>query len=116
MGLAWKIGEFSLVQDVKSKNISCMWFDKESNQLFRLNSPQCPDIDWGQRRPGNVVNYDEKFVFQYHSKCPVLSSAGNIDYPIVIKRRNASGKANEASLFMILTCLVIVIVVIVGRA
>jgi len=116
MGLAWKIGEFSLVQDVKSKNISCMWFDKESNQMFRLNSPQCPDIDWGQRRPGNVVNYDEKFVFQYYSKCPVLSSAGNIDYPIVIKRRNAPGKSNEASLFMILTCLVIVIVAIVRRA
>ena len=109
MGLVWKIGEFFLVQDVKTKNISCIWFDKQSNQLFRLNSPQCPDIDWGQRRPGNDVNYDEKFVFQYYSKCPVLSSTGNINYPIVKKRRNASGRFNKASLFMIVTCLLIVI-------
>jgi len=109
MGLAWKLGEFSLVQDVKTKNISCMWFDELSNQLFRLNSPQCPDIDWGHKRPGNDVNYDEKFVLQYYSKCPVISNGGRIDYPVVKKRGNASGNFNEASLFMILTCLVIAI-------
>lgn len=110
IGLAWKIGEFSLVQDIKTKNISCMWFDEPNNQLFRLNSPQCSDIDWGRKRPGNDVNYDEKFVFQYYSKCPVVSEAGKIDYPIVIKRRrNASGHFKEAPLFAILICLVIVI-------
>lgn len=109
LGLAWKIGEFFLVQDVNTKNISCMWFDEQSNQLFRLNSPQCSDIDWGQKRPGNDVNYDEKFAFRYYSKCPVISRAGKIDYPIVIKVRNASGDFNEASLLMIITCLAITI-------
>ena len=109
IGLAWKIGEFFLVQDINTKNISCMWFDELNNQLFRLNSPQCPDIDWGQKRPGNDVNYDEKFAFRYYSKCPVISSAGEIDYPIVIKMRKASGNFNEASLLMILTCLAITI-------
>ena len=110
IGLAWKIGEFFLVKDVNTKNISCMWFDKPSNQLFRLNSPQCPDIDWGQTRPGNDVNYDEKFAFRYYSKCPVISSARKIDYPIVKKRQNASENFNKGSLLMMLTCLAITII------
>lgn len=109
MGLAWKIGEFSLVQDVKTKNISCMWFDELNNQLFRLNSPQCSDVDWGRKRPGNDFNYDEKFVFQYYSKCPVIPNTRKIDYPIVKKRRNASGNFDEASHLTILTCLLIAI-------
>ena len=38
VGKIWKIGEFFLVQDVRSKTTSCVFFDKENNQLFRLNS------------------------------------------------------------------------------
>ena len=110
IGLAWKIGEFSLVQDVKTKNISCMWFDELNNQVYRLNSPQCSDVDWGRKWPGNEVNFAEKFVIQYYSKCPIISDERKINYPIVTKRRNASRNFNAAS-FLILTCLLITIMV-----
>lgn len=108
IGLAWKIGEFFLVQDVKTKNISCMWFDEPSNQMFLLNSPQCSDVDWG---PGNgpqkEVNFAEKFIFQYYSKCPVTSDTRERDYPIVIKRRNVSRNFHLTSHLIVLACLVI---------
>lgn len=109
IGLAWKIGEFSLVQDIKTKNISCMWFDELNNELFRLNSPQCSDVDWGRKRPGSEVNYEEKFVIQYYSKCPIIFEETKINYPIVIKRRSSSRNFNIASLLIILPCLLIAV-------
>lgn len=108
MGLAWKIGEFSLVQDVKTKNISCIWFDEINNQLFRLNSPQCSDVDWGRKRSGKELNYAEKFVFQYYSKCPIIPVTETIA-PLIIRRRNASRNLHATSLFIILVCFLIAI-------
>lgn len=91
IGKAWKTGEFSLVQDVKNKSISCMRFDKENYQLVRLNSPQCSKIDLAGKRPGEKPSYGEKFVFQYYNKCPLASDTRTNDYPIIIiRRRNAS--------------------------
>ena len=104
IGKAWRIGHFSLVQDIKGKNISCMWFDKENDQLFRLRSPQCSDTSWG-KRPGEERNYAEKFVFQYYSKCPIISNTKNYDYPKMRGKRNASLNFHTVPGFIIFTCL-----------
>ena len=108
IGKAWKIGEFSIVQDTKSKSISCMWFDKENNQLLRLNSPQCSDIDFG-KRPWEERTYAEKFVLKYYGKCPIIPDTKTIGYPVVIRRRNASHSFHLFPSFSISSCLLIVI-------
>ena len=103
LGKARKIGEFFLVRDGKTERINCMWFDNENNQLLRLNSPQCSDFDWG-KLPGKGKNYAERFVYQYHSKCPLVK----YNYPIIIRVRSASRNFHVSPTFIIPTCLLFV--------
>ncbi|XP_068701002.1 uncharacterized protein [Montipora foliosa] len=84
IGTAWRIGEFFLVLNEKHRSIECLWFDKENDQIFRLSTPQCSDIDWG-KLPGEDRNFAEKFVFKYYSKCPVVSHKNGIEYPVIIR-------------------------------
>ncbi|XP_022797910.1 uncharacterized protein LOC111336140 [Stylophora pistillata] len=108
IGKAWKMGDFFLVQEIKTKNISCMWFDESDKQMFLLNSPQCSDIDWGQGMdPPKDVNFEEILTFQYYSKCPVYSESRDLDYPIIIKFRNMSRNLNLMSRLQVLACLLI---------
>lgn len=104
VGRARKIGEFFLVRDGKTEHINCMWFDNENNQLLRLNSPQCSDVDW-RKLPGKEKYYAEKFVYQYYSKCPLVSN----DYPIITRVRSASRNFHVCPTFIIPACLLFVI-------
>lgn len=92
LGTAQKIGQFFFARNEQKESINCWWFDKENKQLFRLNSPQCSDIDWG-KHSREERNFAEKFVFRYYSKCPVLSRKEDSEYPIVIRpiRSESSG-------------------------
>lgn len=69
IGKAWKFGHFILLRDTVTQRLSCVWFDKKSNSLFRLNSPQCSDVDWGQL-PGHSDKFPERFQIKYFEKCP----------------------------------------------
>ena len=99
VGKIWKIGEFFLVQDVRSKTTSCVFFDKENNQLFRLNSTQCSDLEWG-KRPWEERNFAEKFFLQYYGKCPFTAAS---DSPVT-RMRNGSHDCRTFLATIVLTC------------
>ena len=108
IGKAWKMGDFFLVQEIKTKNISCMWFDESNKHMFLLNSPQCSDKDWERGRdPPKEVNFKEILNFQYFSKCPIYSESRDLDYPIVIKFRNMSRNLNLTSRVLVFACFLI---------
>lgn len=107
LGKAWKLGEFFLIRNDKTELINCMWYDTDNNQLLRLNSPQCSDIDW-MKTPGKERNYAEKFVLQYYSKCPLVSDSRTIDYPIIIRRRSSSSNFRVFPGFVISSSLLLV--------
>ena len=114
LGKADKMGEFSLVKDTKSMNISCIWFNKYSGQLFRLNSPQCSDIDWGIST-GKEGYYFEKIVIsQYYSKCPIDPETDQNypyydDYDIASRRNTSCRLCNKLSGISMLFCLLVAI-------
>lgn len=99
VGKILKIGEFSLVQDLKSKITSCVFFDKEKNHLFRLNSTQCSDLEWG-KRPWEERNFAEKFVLQYYGKCPFTAAS---DSPVT-RMRNGSHDCRTFLATIVSTC------------
>lgn len=84
VGKIWKIGEF---------------FDKENNHLFRLNSTQCSDLEWG-KRPWEERNFAEKFVLQYYGKCPFTAAS---DSPVT-RMRNGSHDCRPFLATIVLTC------------
>ena len=108
LGTAQKIGQFFFARNERKQSINCLWFDKENKQLFRLNSPQCSDIDWG-KHPLEERNFAEKFVFRYYSKCPVLSRKKDSEYPIVIRSiRSESSDFYSSRIVTIVTLALVV--------
>lgn len=108
LGTAQKIGQFFFARNERKQSINCLWFDKENKQLFRLNSPQCSDIDWG-KHPREERNFAEKFVFRYYSKCPVLSGKKDSEYPIVIRSiRSESSDFYSSRIVTIVTLALVV--------
>jgi hypothetical protein len=71
LGKAWKFGNYVLLRDSVTQQINCVWFDKESNAMFRLDSSQCSDAHWG-RLPGHTDKFAERFEIKYFEKCPLI--------------------------------------------
>lgn len=71
IGKAWKFGNYVLLRDTVTQQISCFWFNKESNAIFRLGTSQCSDAYWGHLS-GHGKHFDERFKIQFFQKCPLV--------------------------------------------
>ena len=76
LGKLRMFGEFSLMQDTRKNAIYCAYYDSETRQIFRMNSSQCSDLDWGVGY-GKRSNFYERFDLKYPSRCPVRTNSDN---------------------------------------
>lgn len=76
LGKLQMFGEFSLLQNTKRDTIYCAYYDSENRQIFRMNSPQCSDLDWSVGY-GKSDNFYERFDLQYPSRCPIRTNSDN---------------------------------------